>query len=69
MLLSLRVLEATDVVCIGGIGIPVFNTSGVVTPVMGHTLVPDMAADTSGPCSMFVKTIILPLIHYPVMMI
>ena len=30
------------------------DTSGVVTCVMGHTIVLDLAADISGSCSMFV---------------
>ena len=31
------------------------DTSGVVTRVLGHTIVPDLAADRSGSCSMFDK--------------
>ena len=31
------------------------DTSGVVPQVLGHTIVPDMAADISGSCSMFDK--------------
>ena len=31
------------------------NISGVVTRVMGHKIVPDLAADRSSLCSMFVE--------------
>ena len=31
------------------------DTSGVVTRVLGHTIVPDLARDISGSCSMFVE--------------
>ena len=31
------------------------DTSGVVTRVLGHTIVPDLAADRSSLCSMFDK--------------
>ena len=31
------------------------DTSGVWTPCSGHAIVPDMAADRSGLCSMFVE--------------
>ena len=34
------------------------NTLGVVTQVLGHMIVPDLATDRSGSCSMFVKLII-----------
>ena len=44
------------------------DTLGVMTRVMGHTIVPYLAVDRSGLCSMFVKTIILPLIHHHMMM-
>ena len=34
------------------------DTLGVVTRVLGHMIVPDLAADRSGSFSMFVKTLI-----------
>ena len=67
MTLMLRVLEDTDLVCIVGSGI-----SGgrylVVTQVLEHTILQDLAADRSGLCSMFFKKIILPVNHHHVMM-
>ena len=56
MTLTLRVLEATDVVYIGGLGSLVGDTSGLVTRVLGHTIVPDLDTDRSGSCRMFVET-------------
>ena len=69
MLLSLRVLEATDVVCIVGSVIPGGRYLGSSDPSSGAYVVPDLAADRSGLCSMFVKTIIFPLNHHHVMMV
>ena len=31
------------------------DTSGVLNRVLGHTIVPDLAAEISGSCSMFVE--------------
>ena len=43
-----------------GVGYLVGYTLIVVTRVLGHTIVPYLAADRSGLCSMFVKKIIFP---------
>ena len=54
MTLTLRVLEATDVVCIVKSEIPVGQYLGRCSRALGHTTVPDIAADRSVLCSMFV---------------
>ena len=68
MTLPLRVLEANDAVFIVGSGIPGGQYLSSSDLSSGAYIVPDLAADRSGLCSMFVKTIILPLIHIHVMM-
>ena len=58
MTLLLRAMEDTVIFCIVGTGFPDEDTSEVVTRVLGHMIVPDLASDRSGSCSMFVKTVI-----------
>ena len=45
------------------------DTLGVVTQVLGHTIVPDLDADRYGLCSMFVKTIIKAVINHHLMIV
>ena len=43
------------------------DTSGVVTRILGHMILPDLAADRSGSYSMFVKTLIKQLKYHHAM--
>ena len=51
----LRVLEDNDVVCIVGSGIIGGRYQGSSNRVLGHTIVPYLAAERYGFCSMFVE--------------
>ena len=54
----MHTLEDTYIVCIMGIRIPIrpylSSWATVNSRVMGHTIVPDLAADRSGSCFMFI---------------
>ena len=61
MTLELRALETNGIVYIMGDGYPMLEITWELWPhVMGHKIIPYLAADRSGSCNIFVNTNNLP---------